>query len=341
TVKSADNGKVTTDPANAAAAGEDVKIKPAPDKGYAVGEVTVKDSKGKTVKTTEKNGTYTFTMPEDDVTVEVTFTETAIKVTEPEHGKVTVTPAEAKPGEEVKIKAEPNDRYAVDKVTVKDGKGKTVTTKTNSDGTYTFTMPVDGPVTVEVTFKETKCPSAPFTDVDISQWYHDGVDYAIENKLMNGVAAKRFDPNGSLTRAMFVTIIYRLEGEPSVSGANAYSDVVSGSWYDRAVKWASDKGIVNGYSSTVFGPEDEITREQMAAVMMRYAQYKGVKTTQRANLNSYVDYSSISSWALENMRWANAVGLITGRSRTVLAPLANTNRAEAATILMRFKEDVL
>ena len=215
-------------------------------------------------------------MPDGDATVEVTFKLATLKVNvvKVEHGKVTVDPKEAKLGDTVKITATPDKGYEVDLVVVADADGKSVKVKKANDGTYSFEMP-GSDVTVAVTFKEIACPSAPYKDLNTSLWYHEGVDYAIANGLMKGVAKDQFDPYGKLNRAMLVTILYRLEGEPRVSGANPFSDVEAGSWYDKAVTWADSKGIVNGYGNGKFGPDDPVTREQLAAILFRYAKYKG------------------------------------------------------------------
>lgn len=137
---------------------------------------------------------------------------------------------------------------------------------------------------------------------------------------------------------MLVTILYRAEGEPEVSSENPYTDVAEGTWYSDAVAWADANGIVKGFGDGTFGPNENITREQIAAIMMRYADYKGVDTGARADLSGYADADDISDWAYENMQWANAEGLITGRSNNMLVPQGNTTRAETAAILMRFCE---
>ena len=174
-----------------------------------------------------------------------------------------------------------------------------------------------------------------FTDVDAASWYHDAVDYVVAKGLMDGVSSDRFDPNGTTTRSMIVTILYRLEGQPAVSGTNPFDDVTEGQWYTDAVIWANENGIVEGYGRGQFGPSDTITREQFASILYRYASFKSWDISKEADLSSYEDASSISSWAEAAMKWANAEGLITGRTDTALAPEGNTTRAEAAAILMR------
>lgn len=179
--------------------------------------------------------------------------------------------------------------------------------------------------------------SLPFTDMN-GHWSYDAVSYVYKNNLMNGVNASRFSPDGTLNRAMMVTMLYRMAGSPAVSGGSAFSDVPSGKWYSDAVQWASANGVVNGVGRDRFAPEAQITREQMASMMMRYAQFNQYNTSKSADLSAFNDAGSISSWALESMKWANAAGLINGRTASTIAPQGTATRAEAATILMRFCE---
>ena len=180
-----------------------------------------------------------------------------------------------------------------------------------------------------------------FVDVKKSDWFYDEVQYAVSNGLFNGVGNDKFDPNGSMTRAMMVTVLYRLEGEPAVRGTSPFSDVSNNIWYTDAVIWAEDNAIVNGAGDNKFDPNSSITREQMAAVLFRYAQYKKYDTSASNSLSKYSDFSSISAWSLNAMKWANAEGLITGRTATTLAPKGTATRAEVAAILYRFVENVV
>ncbi|MBR7082300.1 MAG: S-layer homology domain-containing protein [Oscillospiraceae bacterium] len=183
-------------------------------------------------------------------------------------------------------------------------------------------------------------PSEKFKDVDPNAWYIEYIDYVIENGLMNGVSEDLFAPNATTTRAMIVTILYRLEGSPDVSGTNPFKDVKSSQWYTNAIIWAAENDIVTGYGDGKFGINDDITREQLAAIMYRYAKYKGYDVTKAADLSGYTDASGISEWALDAMKWAVAEELITGRTATTLAPKGNATRAEAAAILTRFIENI-
>ena len=179
-------------------------------------------------------------------------------------------------------------------------------------------------------------PIDRFTDVSANDWFADAVNFAVRRGLFKGVSETEFAPNAEMTRAMLVTVLHRLDGTPDVSAATAFADVPVDSWYTEAVAWARSIGVVEGYSETTFGPNDSITREQMATILYRYARYKGYDVSKRADLSAYADAASVSSWALEAMSWANATGLIRGRTETTLNPAATATRAEVATILMRF-----
>lgn len=167
------------------------------------------------------------------------------------------------------------------------------------------------------------CPIDPFTDTRNDAWWHDGIHYCLEKGLMQGVSLTRFSPNGTTTRAMIVTILWRMEGSPVIGSAMSFKDVESGKWYTEAIRWAQSTGVVEGYSAEKFGPMDSITREQMAAIMYRYAKYKGYSVNTLATLGGFTDRAQISSWALDAMKWANGAGLITGRTVNTLAPAAS------------------
>lgn len=174
----------------------------------------------------------------------------------------------------------------------------------------------------------------PFTDVDASAWYGQAVSYVYENGLMAGTSDASFSPNLTTSRAMIVTILWRLENTPEASGTVSFQDVDRSAWYGQAVRWAVSQGIVSGYSDTAFGPEDTITREQLAAILYRYAQYKNYDTSARTDLSGYTDASQISSWALDAVRWAGAEGLISGTGAASITPAGFASRAQTAVILM-------
>lgn len=256
-------------------------------------------------------------------------------------GSVEVTPSNPSKGDKVTIHPIPDKGYEVDKVEVLDKDGKPVKVTDNGDGTYSFIQP-KGSVQISVTFKKIECdggkdcPSAPYTDLSTGAWYHNATDYVIANGLMTGTGTSTFSPDMTTTRAMIVSIFYRLEGGPSVNYDMTFDDVAEGDWYAEAVRWGASEGVVNGYSAEEFGPNDPITREQMAAMLSKYAAYKGIDVSDRADLSVYTDEGSISDWAYEVLSWANAEGMITGMTETTLVPQGNATRAQVAAILMRF-----
>lgn len=181
----------------------------------------------------------------------------------------------------------------------------------------------------------------PFSDVRIADWFYNDVKYVYEKGMMAGTAADMFAPNATTTRAMIVTILYRLEGSPAVTGTSAFVDVPAGQWYTDAVNWAAANQIVKGTSATTFAPNDSITREQMAAILYRYAQYKGYDVTKKADLSGYSDNSQVSAYAKDALAWANAAKLINGVTNTTLAPQGNATRAQVSAILHRFCDGVV
>ena len=176
----------------------------------------------------------------------------------------------------------------------------------------------------------------PFTDVKESDWFYENVRYVYENKLFAGVSDTEFAPNTEMTRAMLVTVLYRAEGEPAITRNIPFADIDMNEYYANAVIWAAANGIVNGYDENTFAPNDNITREQIAAIMERYADFKGADTTQTGDLSQFTDEADISDWARDNVSWAVGAGLISGKGDGILDPLGNATRAEVAAILQRF-----
>ena len=208
-------------------------------------------------------------------------------------------------------------------------------------------------VSVDVTFvkdgqssvgdcpKDSTCPVDPFKDTANNAWWHDGIHYCVQQGLMNGVASDQFAPNGTTTRAMIVTILWRMEGSPATSYGMSFTDVPAGQWYTEAIRWAQSTGVVTGYDAKTFGPNDNVTREQLAAILYRYTAHKGGDVSKRSTLAQFTDVNQISSWALENIQWANAVGMVNGRTNTTIVPKGNATRAEAASMIQRFCQNVL
>ena len=240
-------------------------------------------------------------------------------------------------GDKVTITVSPDEAYMLDEMTVTSG-GKDVEVTDNGDGTYTFTMP-SGDVKIEVTFAEDpdweEEPAMPFVDVDENDWFYDVVLYAYENGLMTGTSADTFAPNQTTTRGMIVSMLARLEGVTNAEDAG-FADVAANDWYATAVNWAASVGVVNGYEDNTFRPNAPITREQMAAILYNYADYKGYDVSARADLSDYADAASISSWAEDVLAWANAEGLINGMTATTIDPQGATTRAQTAAMFERF-----
>ena len=225
----------------------------------------------------------------------------------------------------------PNPGYAIADVLVND-------VPVGDMSAYTL-IPTSDSWTIAATFSISAVWENPFSDVEAGKWYYDGIEYVCAAGLMNGVGSGRFDPNGTTTRAMLVTILYRLEGEPAVSGSMPFTDVPGGKWYSRAIQWAYETGVVNGVSATGFAPNDPVTRQQLAAILYRYARAKGYDTSASAALSGFPDADSVSSYARTPMQWAVGAGIINGvksGDQSLLAPNGNATRAQVATMLTRF-----
>lgn len=200
---------------------------------------------------------------------------------------------------------------------------------------------LDANTTVYAKWTEAPVSGLPFKDVKTADWFYNDVKYVYEKGMMAGTAADVFAPNTTTTRAMIVTILYRLEGSPAVTGTSAFVDVPAGQWYTDAVNWAAANQIVKGTSATTFAPNASITREQMAAILYRYAQYKGYDVTKKADLSGYSDNGQVSAYAKDALAWANAAKLINGVTNTTLAPQGNATRAQVSAILHRFCDGVV
>ena len=184
----------------------------------------------------------------------------------------------------------------------------------------------------------------PFTDVRADMWYYEAVQYVYEKELFAGVTTTTFEPNAPMTRAMLVSVLWRLEGRPEAPSTNPFSDVQNGKWYTSGVLWAASKEIVSGFPNGTFAPDDSITREQMASLMMRYAIYKGIELAPGASLASFADAGKVQHWSEKAVAWAVAAGIISGNKQGdvyTLAPQASATRAQVASILMRFIENVM
>lgn len=319
--------------------GETVYIECEPRDGYNVKKVTVTDTvTGNTLSvsqsSTDKN-IYYFTMPEHPVNVYVEFQDGyAIKVADTKYGKVKVSAENADEDDVITITTEPDKGYAVSKISIKTDGGETVTYRTSiaTKNSYYFYMPDDN-VTITVTFGVAH-KDMPFTDVYSYSWFYDAVQFVYDNDIMNGVSDTSFNPDGTVTRGMIVTMLWRMAGEPYSFGGG-FSDVPAGHYCYSAAAWASRNGIVNGMTSTTFAPDTNITREQLVTILYRYAQYLGYSTT-GSSLYGFTDASSVSSYATNAMSWAVKYGIISGVTTTTLVPAGTATRAQAAQMFMSF-----
>lgn len=263
-----------------------------------------------------------------------------VTLEKPTHGTVTTNRTSATGGSTVTLTVTPDSGYVLESLTVTDSRGNDVKLTEKGGGQYAFTMP-DWAVTVRAEFgritggyedcpQDSTCPIWPFTDADTTAWYHDCVHYCLENGLMSGFGDGTFGPEKPITRAQLVQIVHNGEGRPSVHYMMQFEDVPSGAWYAEAVRWAASEGVVSGYSSYHFGPDDNITREQLAVILWRYA---GSPASEGGL--AFTDADAVSDYALEAMRWAAENGIINGKGGGILDPQGSTTRAEAAAMLMR------
>lgn len=268
----------------------------------------------------------------------------AIKIEDTENGSVKANEDRASEGETVYLTVKADKGYVLDKLTVTDADDEKITVKEKGENEYTFTMP-DAKVTVKATFvKETEekpeTAELPFTDVTEGNWFYKAVAYVYEQKLMSGVSETEFAPQTSLTRAMLAQVLYNMENQPEVTTTGAFTDVPDHQWYANAVNWAASENIVAGMGDGIFAPNSPVTREQMAAILYRYAQYKGYDTTKTADISDFADSNKTSAWAVPAMQWAVGTGLISGQGDGILAPSGTATRAEVAQILMNFCENI-
>ena len=270
-----------------------------------------------------------------------TGTKYDIVAAESSNGKIKVSDDEAKRGETVTITVTPDEGYTIGYVYVFDANGKELTVTNKGDGKYEFTMPT-GNVEIKAVFlKMADQSDYSFSDVYPSDWFFTAAEYVNEKGIMTGVGEGKFNPYGTTTRGMIVSILYRLEGQPQVTDVAPFTDVTSDKYYAKAVAWANENGIVSGYDASTFGPEDNITREQLASILYRYAAYKGKDVTADANaLNKFADASKISVYASEPLKWAVTAGVVSGDG-TNINPASNATRAETASMMMRYCENIL
>lgn len=255
------------------------------------------------------------------------------------HGTLAADKTESVAGGKITITAKPDGGYGLHHLIITDVNGKAILYTDNGDGTYTFVMP-NGKVNVSAEFsQEISKDKFPFVDVPENHWAYADIAWAYEKGVFNGTGdGTTFSPGLSTTRGMIVTLLWRLEGKPAVSGGHSFKDVKASSYYEQAIMWAEGKKIVKGYGNEQFGPDDTITREQMAAILNRYASDKGYDISKKKALDTFTDGSKTSAYAVEAMEWAVANGLLNGKENSILDSKACATRAEVAAIVKRFEE---
>ena len=292
-----------------------------------------------------KSETFSYTKPSSGGSSSNSSGKTTYRITilAVSNGSVKTSASAAAKRATVTLTLSPDKGYKLDKITVTDSSGKTVATTQKSDTVYTFTMPASQ-VKVGVTYaKEDSAvvePAISFDDVTSADWFAEAVQYVVDKGMMNGTSKTNFAPKSGTTRGMIVTVLYRLENDPSISAAS-FTDVDFDAYYANAVAWANANGIVSGYGNGKFGPNDSITREQLAAILYRYATYKNYDVSKKGGLTQFSDISTLSSYATESMSWAVGSGIISGKGGGNLVPRAGATRAEAVAILQRFCENTV
>ena len=260
-----------------------------------------------------------------------------VDVGKPANGNITVSNPNPAVGDKVIVTVKPNTGYKLDSLKITDKDGKAVAYTDNGDGTFTFTYE-GSEVTIEAIFVPlAAAPEIPFLDVKSTDWFYDYVKYVYDHGLMIGTSEDEFSPNLTSSRAMIVTVLWRMAGSPATSGTNSFTDLTA-DWYKDAVQWAVSNGITNGMSATSFGPNAPVTREQLATFLYRFADFMGYDISKKNDLAGYTDSDKISDFAKDAMEWINAMGVITGENDTTLNPKGASTRAVLATVLARFCE---
>lgn len=310
-----------------------------PDGGYYLTDITVKMLNGRELDVEHvRDNVYRFWIDEGYAYISTTFKalpdEYRVYIANTEHGSVSVDTRYAEEGEWVYITVNPNAGYRLSDLTVTRPSGNTVKVEHVRGNVFRFAMP-GVRVTVDAEFVRT---TMPFTDVSRGQWFYDAVSFVYWRDLMDGVTSTQFAPDATTTRAMVVQILYRMAGSPTVRGSSPFYDVSNGAWYADAVIWAEANDIVNGMTTTTFAPNTAVTREQLATMLYRYAQYRHYNTSAGANTNilSYYDANRISEYAFSALQWACGEGIMDGTGTGYLSPQGQATRAQLAAMLMRF-----
>lgn len=286
------------------------------------------------------DGTFTVVLPQTPPPAKPSY-DVAIAPTE--NGSVAVDPKGAKEGEKVTVTVKPDEGFELVSLVVADEDGNALKLELSADGTYSFEMPA-GDVTVHAAFEcdgGELCPSHGFTDVDQSQWYHAAIDWAVEAKVLNGIGGTTLMmPDGEITRAQMAQVLWNVEGRPAATEDEPFSDVSDADWFADAVAWVSQEGIFQGYDGA-FDPDAELTREQAAAVLMRWAASNGEDVSGRADLSGFPDADGVSEWAVESVQWAVDAGVLQGVANpdgtTTVSAQGTATRAQVAALMMRLE----
>ena len=265
-----------------------------------------------------------------------TYSVTADKT---ENGSISVSPKSASTGSTVTITVTPDAGYELEKLTVTDSKGNEVALTPAGQNRYTFTMPGSN-VEIKASFKPAE--TITFTDVAEGAYYYDAVLWAAEQGITNGTGNGKFSPEAPCTRAQNVTFLWRAAGSPEPKSMNSFSDVSADAYYAKAVAWAAKNAIVDGIGGGRFDPEANVSREQLATILFRYAKTLGLDTEAKADFAGFEDGDKVSSWAADAMSWAVAEGIIAGSKdggKLYLDPQGDATRAQVALMLMRFLQN--
>lgn len=331
-----------------------------PNKDYTVTaiKVTRKDDKTEVAnKKTSGDGkqTLSFEMPDTDVTVSAVFeakeepvdpvdptAKYKVSVNPVKNGKVTVSKETAEKGETVQITVAPEEGYELGDLKVVDKEDKTVKLTSAGDNAFSFTMP-ESDVVVATAFAKKGSdpdPQQKFTDVPAGSWYEDAVYYVTGKGYFTGIGNNKFDPKGNVTRGQLCTILYAMEGKPTVTSGNVFSDVAPSKYYYDPVRWAAANGMVAGYTDKTFKPNVYVSRQQLATVLYKYTVYKKFDVSVSANITTFADYKSITSYAVTPLRWAVSHKVMSGTNRNTLNPLGAATRAEFAVMLKAYDANV-
>ena len=331
-----------------------------PDKDYTVTAIkVVRNDDGKDVANKKTSGdgkqTLSFEMPDTDVTVSAVFeakeepvdpvdptAKYKVTVNPVNNGKVTVSKGTADKGETVQITVAPEEGYELGDLKVVDKEDKTVKLTSAGDNAFSFTMP-ESDVVVAAAFAKKgsdPVPQEKFVDVPSGSWYEDAVYYATNQGYFTGVGNNKFDPKGNVTRGQLCTILYAMEGKPTVTSGNVFSDVAPARYYYDPVRWAAANGMVAGYTDGTFKPNVFVSRQQLATVLYKYTVYKKFDVSVSANITTFADYTSITSYAVTPLRWAVSHKVMSGTDRNMLNPLGAATRAEFAVMLKAYDANV-